>query len=1011
MKSIFKKIAFVLALAMVVTMLPAKAVSAAASDEPGMYKSLLLYLDSGNGKGSDITGTFESERYASVWGWRENGYNKPTFVSADPDIATVNGSGKVTAVKVGKTTVIATFTGDGLDTVEKTCVVTVKQNATRAGLSTASTKKVSEEGIAVGEEYQLIAVRKDEKNNVVTSGRDVITDGVRFESSNPEIFTVGKTKGKITGVSEGTAKLYVWAVQSEGFDAEAGEYPATTEKKEYDVVVKSAMKAEQTAHNAFQIVFDTEATAKAAVDETSKYFTSASAAVTEKEDIVKVYEVLTNASKEKIGERAVTIGNLSQRNNAKNIVDVTMFDELKQETDYIVRYKDKEVKFTTTKNVAAEITVTPGTSTDLGGDSSRTDIVLNIYAIGVNGQKVTITNCADYDGWKAGVVLEEIGSEQYHPEYSVSTNPLDSYINFYTKDQKVVVNIKATFLDYFNKEKPGNKLENTARITAGDHALASGSIVAWGVHNEDANRWTGGVFDHKEFAAEDLGRKLFVKAEVYYGGEKKEYVNDWDTGFTFRSANEDKLVVDEYTGNLFPAKEPTDEIVNVYVYFDGMYIGVCPVKVWTKRQLTGFTAEVNSTQLSYNPAKGVDDEIKLTMKPVDQLGDAFTNNMSVTCEVYGNDTMKGYVRLGSNVDGKLTTVVDIENGAYVIKIKGTSNLPANQSRSIRVLCTATYNDGLTKRTLTASAAFSAKNTDGATVSNYKLSLPAELDMLLNNKSWENGRLQDKTATVAAHSVDREGFKIEKLAVEPKYDGTITDADKGKNLIMIQQGNDYVKNSNFASANAKELTLKTVIPADVYVVSGSAISTQNVGRNIYTASGTAISQRTLLQKMKVGSYQVSLYVASDVNSKPIYRSGTVIRIKDSQPAVTWEWNNYSVDSSVKTVGGVLNAIRAAFIFNKLDDGPNTKANITNGIYVGYVQLASDGTPKVDDVKDSTGAVTGQVNTIVLSDDIVVQGSSVAIKQVRYIVTYTEGNNTYYYETLIPINKSIWVGVAQ
>ena len=49
MKSIFKKIAFVLALAMVVTMLPAKAVSAASSDGPDMYKSLLLYLDSGNG--------------------------------------------------------------------------------------------------------------------------------------------------------------------------------------------------------------------------------------------------------------------------------------------------------------------------------------------------------------------------------------------------------------------------------------------------------------------------------------------------------------------------------------------------------------------------------------------------------------------------------------------------------------------------------------------------------------------------------------------------------------------------------------------------------------------------------------------------------------------------------------------------------------------------------------------------------------------------------------------------
>ena len=44
MKSIFKKIAFVLALAMVVTMMPAKAAAAASNDGPQMYTTLKLYI-------------------------------------------------------------------------------------------------------------------------------------------------------------------------------------------------------------------------------------------------------------------------------------------------------------------------------------------------------------------------------------------------------------------------------------------------------------------------------------------------------------------------------------------------------------------------------------------------------------------------------------------------------------------------------------------------------------------------------------------------------------------------------------------------------------------------------------------------------------------------------------------------------------------------------------------------------------------------------------------------------
>ncbi|MDE7211686.1 MAG: Ig-like domain-containing protein, partial [Lachnospiraceae bacterium] len=232
-------IAFVLALAMVVTMLPAKAVSAASSDAPDMYKTLRLYLDSGNGitENSDLTGAFQNERYASVWGWRENGYDKVEFASEDPEIATVSSKGKVTAVKVGTTTVTATFTGEGVKTVVKECKVTVKRNAAKVGLSADSAKQV-EAGFSVGEKVQLTAVRKDAEGKTEWNKtmRDYTTDSLRFKSSNEEVFKVTKTTGMITATGAGEATLTIWAVQSEGFDADAKEYPAGA-SKEYKVVV------------------------------------------------------------------------------------------------------------------------------------------------------------------------------------------------------------------------------------------------------------------------------------------------------------------------------------------------------------------------------------------------------------------------------------------------------------------------------------------------------------------------------------------------------------------------------------------------------------------------------------------------------------------------------------------------------------------------------------------------------------------------------------------------------
>lgn len=199
---------------------------------PQVYSSLRLYYD------GDATGNYQSSRYAVVW--NRDGYSVE-FTSTHPEVATVGRrKGLVTAVGVGKTSIRAAFTNDETgETIVKTCRVTVKRNAVDAGISDYSAAKVLE--LKVGEEFQTRTWRADSDGNVFWSGRDKITDAVRFISSDPNVFTVGKTKGKVTAVGAGEAILTVWAVQTEGAtygeDGKVIEYRPTTKPRTYRVVV------------------------------------------------------------------------------------------------------------------------------------------------------------------------------------------------------------------------------------------------------------------------------------------------------------------------------------------------------------------------------------------------------------------------------------------------------------------------------------------------------------------------------------------------------------------------------------------------------------------------------------------------------------------------------------------------------------------------------------------------------------------------------------------------------
>lgn len=116
-----------------------------------------------------------------------------TWSSSNTAVATVNGSGLVTAVGAGSATITATSEG-----VNATANITV----TAAVVPVASvTVALSPPSIAVGATSQGTATTRDAANNVLT-GRSIA-----WSSANTSIAAVNSTSGAITAVAPGTTTI------------------------------------------------------------------------------------------------------------------------------------------------------------------------------------------------------------------------------------------------------------------------------------------------------------------------------------------------------------------------------------------------------------------------------------------------------------------------------------------------------------------------------------------------------------------------------------------------------------------------------------------------------------------------------------------------------------------------------------------------------------------------------------------------------------------------------------
>ena len=959
MKSIFRKIAFVLALAMVVTMFPV--MNASAANNGNKYvrsKNATLYV------GGDANGDYESCWAASAKGKKlktEEKY-KIEYVSSNPDVATVSKYGLVEAKSVGSTKIIVTFTKKGETTIEESFDVTVKKNAANIALDKESQDALAA-GLTVGDApIMLKAVQTDAEGS-----SEGITDTVKFycgSKEDKEIIQLDSKTGELTALMEGKATVVVQSCQYE-YDRETKKYKTTVAKEErYDVKVEKAkISGRQSAYNAFVLTFPSPEDAKAALEETKKSLTNAGAAVSEAKNIIKVYKVLANSNN---ARREVFIGNLSYdgAEGVTSSINVTMFDELDEKTNYVISYKDHdEVTITTTTYIADGLELDGRRTvdgTDIAEDYSVVEVCAKLYtAEGVLIGDSRDGSCNKYRGWENSLMLEDTNTALIHNEYQF--DPSTRRVWFYTSDRNYKVTLRGTYEDWVNITAGNPKvIQKLGVITPADNNIYVNESFDWCiVPNTSKNRWNAN-WNNKTFASEDSGYHLLVKANITEIGANPEdkYNESYSASdyFTFVSANDDRLAVNYETGELYPPKTATNDVIGIHVYYKGRYVNTCRVEIISRRTLVSLTAQGSTTKLAHS-TKAVNTDINedfiIALYPKDQLGEQFVSGVVPTVEVSDNN-LKQYFEN----NGVATQIGNTWDGYPQFKLEVKDGLRLTQIMNVRLICKATYWDGAKTVVKQYPVSFSLKDTTDSSSTSYRLEQnKSSVDMKVESRNnGTSNNIGEKDVSITAYGYDKDGYKVEKLYI----DGTTPNADGSIYKVAVTYGS-YDLDTQYTnfdyrshkSGSGKDVTIKPVMAKTVgsyWTVSGSGVALANV-------------TRSAIEKMPTGNYVVALYKGSN-----LLQNSRLLSLSDSQTLPSMTWTGVTTEEF-----NPLEVIRKAVRVT----APNGWQNITDSVYY-----------------------DGSANTT----DIRINGQNLYIERLRWAEQIGQDWLEYY----IPVRRSVTFG---
>jgi hypothetical protein len=557
-KNFFKKLSFVLALAMIVSVIMPAAGAFAATKAPKLSATKkYLHLDKEGANEYDFNITNKGKNWKYEWS------------SANENVAEVGKNGLTTATGVGTTKVSVVITDkDGDEVDELTATVVVRDNIASVKITKVPTGKLAV-GASNDFNRSFTTVSGSTKKTSSITRWTVKEEGATISDSG--LFVATKAgEYTITATSfQSTAKYESWLTDSTKYAS----YALATDSVKVTVAA-SMVKAEQVDLNTFKVTFDSIVS-----DVDTKLTVS---------EVVGTAKVLQSVKSIKLDATGT-------------VATVDMYTNFIEGDTYVVDYPDMEsVQFVAAKSEATEVTsMTVTTKTAQNGKATLVEVAL------LNKDGVDIAD----DELKGRVTME-----------TSSTSSDISGRTLYMFNVGETTTVTATYhtYNYDAEGKETGAIVASGVVVCTEYAETTVTgINAYSIVENNGNTADWVKVNHT-IAADDANYNLIVKLNVKDSdGNDDTLVSSpiANTGITFASSNASVLIIDDITGAMSPVKAGAATVV---VKYNDKAVGTIAITVSAKRVVSSVTLDTYSFALSDSAQVNDTKRVKLTVK--DQLG-------------------------------------------------------------------------------------------------------------------------------------------------------------------------------------------------------------------------------------------------------------------------------------------------------------------------------------------------------------------------------------------------------
>jgi hypothetical protein len=611
-KNFFKKLSFVLALAMIVSVL-APAAGAFAAKAPKLNaseKTLHLNVD-----GKD---EFDFNIANKQTGW------KYLWTSKNANVATVNKkNGVVTATGAGTTKVSVVITDkDGEEVDELTATVLVRDNIKE--LTITNLPKDDKVAVGVTHDFNRSYVTVANK----TKGSQAITRWSVGEGA-----TIADD-GKFTATKAGEYTITARAFQSKAKYADwlkdAEKYASyVTAEATYKVTVAASMvEVKQVDLDTFKVTFDSEVT------DTSK---------------LSVFYVVGTA------EVASSVKNVSLDAD-KKVATVDMYVPFTAGGTVVVKYPEMDsVNF-----VAATKNVSDVDKIEIVTTTAQLQTATDIKVKFLNKDGVDLAHSDFYS---------RLTFESSNLSSTIASGSSPKLTLYKVGD---TTTLTATFHTYNYDPTTGKETGNltaTQVVTCVDKAAANvGNVEAYTVVASSPDysnaKHSVAIGDTFTLFVRLKGKAADGTTDLYTKSDDAATAGKWN----FTSSDTSILNIDPSTGAIYPFKTGSATIV---IKYENNIVGTAAVTVTAAREVSALTVSTNSFALSNN--NDVQDVKTVDIKVKDQLGSDYSNyTATVTLKSNNADSvLTSYDNDEINFNGAPNGVSgsELAEGAYTYEVK------------------------------------------------------------------------------------------------------------------------------------------------------------------------------------------------------------------------------------------------------------------------------------------------------------------------------------------------------